>query len=186
MSSFKINKSSFKVNSNFLEIQKDIIGTFKSSNFSHNDDKFSQPDFTNNKISLVEENKENQREANKSVVVISSQEEENSSINEGLSQEESVKLEITKKTTDFAGNKRFNVSNDLNKTEEDWSLDSFKIYNKTICFYWKNCITNYDYISASWGHKIHVFWMMKRISESLNVLSYRVSFKRLKLILSQN
>ena len=47
MSSFKINKSSFKVNSNFLEIQKDIIGTFKSTNFSHNGDKFSKSDFTN-------------------------------------------------------------------------------------------------------------------------------------------
>ena len=38
---------------------------------------------------------------NKSVIAISSQ--EDSSINEILSQEESVKLKIIKKTTDFAG-----------------------------------------------------------------------------------
>ena len=176
MSCFKINKSSFKVNSNFLEIQKDIIGTFKSMNFSHDDDKFSQSDFTNNKISLIEENKENQRVENKSAIVISSQ--EDSSINEGLSQEESIKLNISKKTTDFAGNKRFNISNDLTKSEEDWNYDNFKICNNTICFYWKNCITNYDYVSATWGHKIHVFWMMKRISELVIVLSCRVGFKR--------
>ena len=47
---------------------------------------------------------------------------------------------------------------------------------KILCFEWDNPVSNNDYIPASWGHKIHVNWMMKWAIEKLKQLRHRVIF----------